>query len=147
MLPVFFTAVLAHIRVIQFYGLDGLDWFAMFKYSVIWLLPTVIAVTGIDMLLMGLIHPIAVIILQFAMWFLVLMGSPRSSFGVFDLVIRHNTEYGRQEFMDNINVFAANRLFFTALGILCALCSVFVWKLRREGKLGENRLRFKRAAC
>lgn len=141
MLPVLFTAVLANIRVKQFYATQELDWLAMFKYSLIWILPTVIAVTGVDMLLMGFLHPVAVVIVQFVYWFFSAnMAGPDASFGIFTLTIRHNTCYDRQSFIDSLPVFTENRLFFTGLGILCALASVFVWKLRREGKLGEIRL-------
>ena len=141
MLPVLFTAVLANIRVIQFYGLDGLDYFAMFKYSLIWILPTAIAVTGADMLLLGFLHPVAVVIMQFVFWFFTTnMVAPDAAVSLFSLTIRHNTEYARQEFLDNLPMFTANRLFFTALGLLCACVSVLIWKLRREGKLGESKL-------
>ena len=147
MLPVLFTAVLANIRVIQFYGSEGIDHLAMFKYSFIWLLPTVIAVTGVDMLLMGLIHPIAVVILHFAYWFSsTFLSSLGEKFGIFDLIIRHNTVYDRQGFIDSLPTFTANRLFFTALGLVCAAVSVFVWKLRREGKFGGLSLRDKLSA-
>ena len=141
MIPVLFTAVLANIRVAQFYDPSMMDMFAMFKYSLIWILPTAIAVTGIDMLLTGLIPYVAVVIFQFGFWFVTMLMTPmRETFGVFDLVIRHNTEFDRQGFMDNITVFAMNRLLFTALGLVCAALYVFVWKLRREGRLGESKL-------
>ena len=141
MLPVIFTAFLANVRVAQYYDPAMMDPFAMFKYSFIWILPTVVAVTGIDMLLTGLIPAVAVVIIQFGVWFMTaVMGSMSSDFGVFDLIIRHNTEMDRKGFMDNINVFAQNRLFFTALGLVCTLMYVFVWNLRREGRLGESKL-------
>ena len=147
MLPVLVTAVMANIRVAQFYDPAGLDWFAMFKYSIIWILPTVIAVTGADMLLMNIIHPIAVVLIHFIVWFFMsFMGSMSSYFGVFDLIIRHNTEYERQIFIDQLPIFTANRLFFTGVGLVCALCTVFVWKLRREGKLGGSKVRSKLSA-
>ena len=112
-----------------------------FKYSLIWILPTAIVVTGIDMLLTGLIPSVAVVIFQFGFWFVTMLMTPmRETFGVFDLVIRHNTEFDRQGFIDNITVFALNRLLFTALGLICATLYVFVWKLRREGRLGESKL-------
>lgn len=141
MLPVIFTAFLANVRVAQYYDPAMMDPFAMFKYSFIWILPTAVAVTGIDMLLTGLIPAVAVVIIQFGVWFMTaVMGSMSSDFGVFDLIIRHNTEMDRKGFMDNINVFAQNRLFFTALGLVCTLMYVFVWNLRREGRLGESKL-------
>lgn len=141
MLPVLLTAVLANFRVAQYYGTAGLDRFAMFKYSVIWILPTVIFVTGADMFFMNIIHPIAVVILHFVWWFfLAFMGSMSPQFGVFDLIIRHNTAYDRQSFIDQLPTFAANRLFFTALGLVFAIGTVFVWNLRREGKLGGRKL-------
>lgn len=141
MLPVLSTAVLANVRVMQVYGVSGLDYFAMFKYSLIWILPTVIAVTGADMLLMGFLHPVVVVVGQFVFWFFSTnLVSPTSPIGLFHLTIRHNTCYGRQEFIDNLPIFTENRLLFTALGILCALASVYVWKCRREGKLREIKL-------
>ena len=141
MLPVLFTAVLCNFRVMQFYGAAGLDHFAMIKYSLIWILPTVIAVTGIGMLLMNLIHPIAVVLIQFAAWFFLAMMGPLSGhFGVFDIIIRHNTQYGRSEFMDSLPVFIENRVFFTVLGLVCAFAASFVWDLRRGGKLGGNKM-------
>ena len=141
MIPVLFTAILATYRVAQFYDPAMMDMFAMFKYSFIWILPTAIAVTGTDMLLSGLLPAVAVVIIQFGAWFMMMfMGSLYEDFGVFDLVIRHNTEYDRQGFMDNITVFVQNRLFFTALGLICTALYVFIWKLRREGRFGESKL-------
>ena len=92
------------------------------------------------MLLMSFINHIVVVIANFGVWFFVSMCSPRSTFGVFDIIIRHNNAYGRQEFIDQLPTFTANRLFFTGLGLVCAVCSVFVFNLRREGKLGGNKL-------
>ena len=136
MLPVLVTAFLANIRVIQFYGLDGLDHLAMFKYTLIWILPTVIAVTGIDMFMLNILHPVCVVVIQFAFWFYALfMQASSAELGIFSLIIRHNTEYDRQLFMDQLPTFVCNRLFFTGLGFVLALASVVIWNLRREGKL------------
>lgn len=135
MLPVLFTAILANIRVMQFYGAAGLDYFAMFKYALIWILPTCIAVTGVDMLLLNLLHPVLLVILHFAFWFFATMSEPDSGLGYFTFIIRHNTCYERQLFMDQLPVFIVNRLLFTVLGILLAFASAYLWKRRREGRL------------
>ena len=135
MLPVLVTAFLANIRVMQFYDPAEIDHFAMFKYALIWILPTVIAVTGADMLLLNILHPVSVVVLQFAFWFAAAICMPASEIGYFTPIIRHNTQYDRQLFMDQLPTFIGNRLFFTGLGIVLALASVVIWNLRREGKL------------
>jgi divalent metal cation (Fe/Co/Zn/Cd) transporter len=95
----------------------------------------ILAVTGIDMLITEIFSGIAAVLVQFIWWFHTLMTLPLvSKISLFQIVIRHNTAMERQAFMSQWDMFLQNRCFFTAVGIVCALLTVLVYKYKREGK-------------
>ena len=140
-LPLLVMAAWAHILIIKFYPDADLDHFAMYKYTLVWLLPTVLSGTGLAMLLTELFSGIAAILIQSAVWFITCMkGSLTGNIGKFDLIIRHNTNMERQLFMDQLNNFIFNRCFCTIAGILCAVLAAIVFGLKREGRFNGLRL-------
>lgn len=140
-LPLMFMALWAHLLVIKFYPGYELDHFAMYKYTFVWLLPSVLAGTGIAMLLTELFSGVAAVLIQSALWYIMtMMGSLSGSIGRFDLVIRHNTNMERQYFMDQLDVFIFNRCFYTVFSVVCVLIAAFVFDLKREGRFNGFRV-------
>lgn len=136
-LPVLVTAVWADIQAAQAYPDTALDRLAMYKYTLIWLVPTLVAVTGINMLVTETFSGISAVVLQFAAWFVSLLTAGMELTGTiqrFNIMVRHNSHLEREVFLDQIGTFAFNRCFFTALGLLCAVLTIVVYKRKREGK-------------
>ena len=135
LIPVMATAFWTDmIMAIYYPGMD-MDHLAMYKYTLLWLLPTIIAVTGIDILVTEIFSGIVAVLLQFAWSFACVMRVDLSGdIGLFQLVVRHNTPYERELFLSQIDTFIQNRIFFTILGIVAALLTVIVYRLKREGK-------------
>ena len=140
MLPVLVMAVWSYIKIAMYYTVSKIDNLAFLKYTLVWLLPTVIAATGVGMLITEFFSGIVAIFTQFVWWFASIMITPIAGrIYTFGLVIRHNTIGDRDMFMGQIHQFAVNRIFFTVLGLGCALLAAFVYDLRRGGKFNGIR--------
>lgn len=140
MIPVIFMAAWAYIKIALFYTVGEIDNLAFLKYTFAWLLPTIIAATGIGMLLTELFSGIVAVFAQFVWWFVSVMTTPiAGKISTYGFVIRHNTIGERDVFMSQMHQFTMNRLFFTALGFACALFAMYIYHLKRGGLLGENR--------
>ena len=77
------------------------------------------------------------ILLQFAWWFSSIMASGAKlsgSISKFDLVCRHNTVFGRDEFMLSRNDFIFNRIFFFIAAIVITAITAYVYELKRGGR-------------
>lgn len=135
MLPVLLTAVWGDLLVTRFYPDMQLDHFAMYKYMLIWIVPELIGVIGIDMLITEVFSGITAILLQFVWWFHECLTTQLSGdFSVFHLLLRHNTFHNREIFMNQLNLFIQNRCFIAGLGIVCMLLTILIYHLKREGK-------------
>ncbi len=133
MIPVLLTAFAADMLVSSQYGGMELDHLAMYKYSLIWVMPTVIGVTGADMLITELSSAIAAVLVQFVWFFVSIAGPLSGNIGKTNLMIRHNTPMERSLFMSGFDNFIFNRCFYTLLGIVCAVCAAGVYELKRRG--------------
>ena len=141
MLPVIVMAVWSYIKIAMIYTVSEIDNLAFFKYTLIWLLPTVIAATGTGMLVTEFFSGIVAVFAQFVWWFASIMTTPiAGKISTFGFVIRHNTVGERDVFMGQMQQFTENRLFFTALGLVCAILSAVVYDLRRGGKFSGIRM-------
>ncbi|SDA28196.1 ABC-2 family transporter protein [Ruminococcus sp. YE71] len=141
MLPVLVMALWSHIKIAMFYTVSRVDNLAFLKYTFIWLLPTVIAATGMGMLVTEFFSGIAAVFAQFVWWFASVMTTPiAGKISTFGFVVRHNTIGERDVFMGQMHQFTVNRLFFTAVGLVCALLTAFVYDLRRGGKFNGIRM-------
>lgn len=139
--PLLFMALWAHLLIIKFYSGYELDHLAMYKYTFVWLLPSVLSGTGIAMLLTELFSGIAAVLIQSTVWYIMNMKCCLAgSIGRFDLIIRHNTNMERQYFMDQLDVFIFNRCFYTVFSIVCVIITAFVYNLKREGRFNGFRV-------
>ena len=140
MVPVVLMSVWAYIKIALFYTVGEIDNLAFFKYTFAWLLPTVIATTGIGMLLTELFSGIVAVFAQFVWWFASVMTTLMDGkISIYELVIRHNTLGDRDVFINQMQNFAINRLFFTVIGFACMLLASYVYHLKRGGMLGDTR--------
>ncbi len=137
MVPALVLGYISNSSVWGMYPGENLDYLAMLKYSVIWLLPTVMTVTGAGMFFTVLTDTPAAILVQVLWWFFDMNQGiwEKNGCALFRLMPRHNTLVGTQEWVDHIEKFAANRIFFTCFALLLVLGTIFIYEQKRRGRL------------
>ncbi|WP_223068695.1 ABC transporter permease [Paenibacillus caui] len=137
LLPVLLMAVYAAISVAGKYSGMETDGLAFVKYSLGWLLPTLMASTAVGVFLTELTDfPIAIAV-QGLWWFLGMFAGMKHLDGGYgwDLFLRHNKIGNTQVFLDNFNTLLTNRILYAGLSIVLILLTVWIYELKRRGKL------------
>lgn len=139
MLPTLLIA--AYINLLCLYSGAGegiaVDSLAFLKYSLGWLLPSVMVSDSVGLLLTELTESAIAILVMGAWWFISIFTgiiNIRGGYG-WNLIPRHNTLGNYQVFHDNFNILVANRIGYGILAILLALAAIFIYDLKRRGKL------------
>lgn len=139
-LPVLIMAVGASIPVFLTYKGSGLalDSFAFVKYACGWLLPTVMATSAVGFFLTELTGtPIAVLV-QGIWWFVDFFsresGINGGAYG-WALSPRHNELGNTQAFLDGFPELLRNRLAYAALAVVLVIVSIWIYDLKRKGRL------------
>lgn len=140
MLPVLLIAAYATLECIYIGSSQGVkvDIFAFFNYSCFWLLPSVMISASVGILLTELTETAIAIVVMAIWWFTSLfMGAVdiNGDYG-WNLIPRHNSLGNYQLFHDNLGILLINRLSYAMLAILLAVATVWVYDLKRKGKLG-----------
>ncbi len=134
-LPIIITAAMAQAKVIGFYPDAKMDMFAFARYTVLWMLPTLMAVSAVGMLLTELASGLIAILLQGAWWFTGMFSSALTGdIGKFNLTIRHNSLYKLDTFQEQYGDFLFNRAFYTVLAILLAALTAVIYEQKRRGR-------------
>lgn len=130
------------------------DALAFIKYTLAWILPTVLLIMAISLLVTVLLENYTAILLAGLIW---LVGKPSvdklagGNYGLFDLIIRHNTLKGYGRMMENIQMLTLNRMIISIAALVLVGLSVLVYSMKRKGGLtfgGEKPIlhhRFKRS--
>ncbi len=145
--PVLLTAIHAHIGVAGQYTGCEMDFWAMYQYTGMWLVPNIMFTTALGMLLAECTAPLLAIVVQAALWFASIFSVRTVDIKPFGMVIRHNSLYGRDLFMEKWKDFVFNRSFLAVLSIVLVIVTVFVYEKKRKGafygifKGRKNRLR------
>ena len=116
----------------------SVDYLAFIKYIGTWLVPTVLATTAIAYCFTMLTDTPIAIILQLV-WSLYGVFSSANvleggRYGV-EIAIRHNKLGNLQLVQESMNALIANRLSYTAVSLFLVLVTVFLFNLKRRGKL------------
>lgn len=114
----------------------AIDYLAFPEYILGWLLPTLMVTVSAGMLITVLTDTAIAIIFQGLWWFISLMGC-RNLIGGYgwNLVPRHNSLGYYQNFRDNFNILAANRIAYAATAIVLILAAAAVYDLKRKGRI------------
>ena len=118
------------------------DALAFVKYSLAWLLPTVLLVMAVSLLVTVLLENYTAILLTGVIW---LIGRPSvdkiagGNYGLFDLIIRHNTLKGYGRMMENIRILTLNRIAISIAAFALVGLSVLVYGIKRKGGLSYER--------
>jgi hypothetical protein len=128
----------------------ALDPFAFLKYTVGWLLPTLMTSTAVGVFLTELTATPLAIAVQGVWWFLgLLAGAPRMEGGYgTDLALRHNIVGNTQVFLDHIDLLIYNRVAYACFALVLVLAAAYVYHWKRRGRwhaaIGFNALRLHR---
>ncbi len=138
LLPVFLLAsslamesILAGSRI----GI-AVDYFAFPKYIGGWLLPTIMITVAVGMFLTELTDTAIAILIQGLWWFISLLSNSSLTGGHgWNLIPRHNALGQYQIFKEKFHILVANRLAYGMGAVLLILITVFVYEMKRKGRL------------
>ncbi|RUT46206.1 ABC transporter permease [Paenibacillus anaericanus] len=136
-LPVLLMALYVTVQTAnQYRGVD-IDLFAFIKYSCGSLLPSIMVSAAVGVCLTVLTDTPIAIAAQGIWWFIgINMGLQHIDGGYgSDLVIRHNKVGNTDVYLDNFNTLVINRISYTLLAIALVALSVWIYELKRRGKL------------
>lgn len=144
MLPVLILPVKSLLMLMRYCSNIGIraDALAFIKYTLAWILPTVLLVTAISLLVTVLLENHAAILLTGVIW---LTGRPSvdkiagGNYSLFDLIIRHNTLKGYGRMMENIQMLALNRITISLAALVLVGLSILVYGMKRKGGLTFGR--------
>lgn len=140
MLPILILPVKSLVVLMRYCGSIGVqgDVLAFVKYTLAWILPTVMLVMAISLLVTALLENYAGILVSGVIW---LVGKTTidklegGNYGLFDLIIRHNTLRGYGRMMDNIQMLVLNRITITAIALALVGLAVLIYSRKRKGGL------------
>ncbi|MBX4266929.1 ABC transporter permease [Clostridium estertheticum] len=138
MIPILLLACVSTLQIVSFSEKLNLtvDYFAFFKYSIGWLMPTLMAVTAVGMFLTLLTETAIAIPVQMIWWYYsISKGVLIGSYDLSQLVIRFNTIYDRDEFVSIINNIFLNRMFFISISAIFVIASIYILNLKRIGRI------------
>lgn len=125
------------MRYCRSIGVQG-DVLAFAKYTLAWILPTVMLVMAMSLLVTVLMENYTAILLTGLMWLVCRPSVDKiagGNYGLFDLIIRHNTLKGYGRMMENIQMLALNRICITVMAFGLVGLSVLIYSVKRKGGL------------
>lgn len=140
MLPILILPVRSLFVLLRYCGSIGIqaDALAFVKYILAWILPTVLLSMAIGLVVTALLENYTAILLAGLIW---LVGKPTvdklegGNYGLFDLIIRHNTLKGYGRMMENIQMLALNRMTISVIALVLVGLAVLVYSRKRKGGL------------
>jgi ABC-type transport system involved in multi-copper enzyme maturation permease subunit len=139
LIPVMLLSLVPAIECL-YYGMSqgiSIDYFAYVKYIFGWLLPTIMISLSVGVFLTELMDSAIAIVVQGFWWFISLFLGVTKMMGGYgwNLMPRHNTLGNYETFQENFDILVANRITYAFAAILLALATIFVYEMRRKGKL------------
>lgn len=144
MLPILILPVKSLVVLMRYCGSIGVqaDALAFVKYTLAWILPTVLLIMAISLVVTALLENYTAILLAGLIW---LVGKPTvdklegRNYDLFDLIIRHNTLKGYGRMMENIQMLALNRITISVIALALVGLAVLVYSKKRKGGLTFGR--------
>lgn len=133
------------VALTMFHAFTGIVWLYLEKHLyfgnaiglvILWLLPSIMIVTGVGALTAELCSPFLAIFLQGAWWMYALMEEASLSGNItkYGLIIRHNALGKAAFFKDQYSNFLWNRAIYITLSIIAVALAVFLYEKARKGK-------------
>lgn len=136
--PTLIVSYIYNISAWKFYEGMTLDYLAPLKYTLGWIMPSVMMAVAVGMLLTELTGtPIAVAVMGL-WWFIDLNTGIRTTgaYPLWQLAPRHNNLQKTDIYLERFSSLAANRIFFAAAALVIIILTVIVFELKRKGKIG-----------
>lgn len=140
-LPVLVLAYVSNMSVWMSYEGMALDYLAPLKYTLGWLLPSVMIAAAVGMFFTVLTGTPIAIAIQGLWWFIDLnagIGEIYGDYGLFRLTPRHNTLGNTQGFLDGLKDLTINRLLLAGSAVLIVFTAAAVYEQKRRGNLGSG---------
>lgn len=108
--------------------------FLYYQYILLWLTPTILGVVGLSFLITELFGGIVTIVVQFILWFASISwnGQLIGAKGL-NLIPRFNTVGDTEIFTNLLPELITNRIFWSLLGLVCLLITIFIVDFKRKG--------------
>lgn len=140
MLPILILPVKSLVVLMRYCGSIGVqaDTLAFIKYTLAWILPTVLLTMAISLMVTALLENYTAVLLVGLIW---LIGNPTvdklegGNYGLFDLIIRHNTLKGYGRMMENIQMLILNRIAISVAALGLVGLAVLVYSKKRKGEM------------
>lgn len=137
MLPTVILAYISNSTVWGQYSGMTLDYLAPLKYTLGWLMPSVMIAAAIGMFFTEFTGTPIAIAIQALWWFIDLnagVGRLRGVHTLFELTPRHNSLGNTQIFLDEFHTLVTNRLIIAGAAILFVAATVIIYEQKRRGK-------------
>lgn len=140
MIPVLVLSCFPLAECMKYAATAGIsvDYFAFVKYSLGWLMPSVMTAAAVGLVITVLTDTAAGVLVQGIWWFIAVFGSMSSMSGGaygWSLVPRHNTVGNYDGFKEQFLTLAANRALYAALSIVLVITAMWIYSQKRKGRL------------
>ena len=142
MLPTVILAYISNSTVWGQYSGMTLDYLAPLKYTLGWLMPSVMIAAAIGMFFTEFTGTPIAIAIQALWWFIDLnagVGRLRGGHTLFELTPRHNSLGNTQIFLDEFHTLVTNRLIIAGVALLFVAATVIIYEQKRRGKFSGYR--------
>lgn len=138
MLPVLILPLKSLVTLINYCGDLGIhaDIFAFITYTFVWIFPTVLLVVAVALFVTVLTENYFSVLISGLVW---LLGKPSidkiagGNYGIFALIIRHNTLKGYGRMMENIQILILNRVLISLIAVVFVALTIMIYDAKRKG--------------
>lgn len=137
MLPTLTLAYISNASVWENYSEISLDYLAPLKYTLGWLMPSVMISTAVGMFFTELTETPIAIAIQGLWWFIDLnMGVTHldGAHTLLELTPRHNSLGNAHTFLKGFRILAANRLIIAAAAFALVIAAAIIYEQKRRGR-------------
>ena len=138
MLPILILPVKSLLTLVLYCRNIGIhaDIFAFAAYIFAWIFPTVLLVVSIALFVTVLTENYSAVLPAGLIWLFCRPSVDKlagGNYGLFDLIIRHNTLKGYGRMMENIHMLILNRVLVSVIAILFVGFAIMIYDAKRKG--------------
>lgn len=138
MLPVFILPLKSLLTLVFYCRNIGIpiNIFAFAAYIFAWIFPTVLLVVSVALFVTVLTENYSAVLITGLIWLFLRPSVDKlagGNYGLFDLIIRHNTLKGYGRMMENIHMLILNRVLVSVMALLLVGFAVIVYDAKRKG--------------
>ncbi|MCI9338211.1 MAG: ABC transporter permease [Lachnospiraceae bacterium] len=138
MLPILILPVKSLLTLVLYCRNRGIpvNRFAFAAYIFAWIFPTVLLVVSIALFVTVLTENYSAVLFAGAIWLFCRPSVDKlagGNYGLFDLIIRHNTLKGYGRMMENMHMLILNRVLVSVIALLFVGFAIIVYDAKRKG--------------